>query len=148
MPRACQLHPGMKLHLGYSTTAGLFGMTCFCPDLPQWGIWSGRADISWSWKMPTAVCPQAQIQHDSCSNHPQGLPEADGKAGVWDHHDVAVMWQSVADWGGSHLGAGWGSLRAAHGMVEEPISHPLPSQHWDEQPGLCLGSPVQILVQE
>ena len=36
------------------------------------------------------------------------------------------------------------SFKAAHGTVEEPISRPLPSQHWDEQPGLCLGSPEQI----
>ena len=41
-PRACQLRPGTRLHLGYGTTAGLFGVTRFRPDLPQREISSGE----------------------------------------------------------------------------------------------------------
>lgn len=59
---------------------------------------------------------------------------------------TTVMWGSVAD-RGSRLGAGC-ALKVAHGLVGEPISHLPPSPRWEEQPGLCPGSPEQVLARE
>lgn len=40
--QGCQLRSGTRLHLGDGTTVGLFGVPCFRPDLPQWGMSSSE----------------------------------------------------------------------------------------------------------
>lgn len=54
--------------------------------------------------------------------------------------------RSMAEGGGKELG--WGSPKAKEHMREWKSPFPTPDMDLQERPGLCLGSPEQILTEE
>lgn len=132
MPRTCQLRPGTRLQLGYGTTVGLFGMTCFRPDLPQRGILSGEGRHFPVMENASGCLP--------ASMDPARLGDSRRPTASQAHRITAAQ-GSMAD-GGVSLGSQMGLLES--GTRDGGRAHWL----WEEQPGLCPGSPEQILAQE